>query len=329
MKNFTKILIFSLFAITTYAQQATEIDSKSVKLPRYADLTAIQAAIPTAQQGMMVYNIGTASNWYFNGTAWANTAGVLAAPFIINSSTNGSTFSSTNTGFGLASRFENFSNDNPALLAIANGNNTLAGKFEYNNNLGSGTALHGTAVGFGNAISGSMDGNGYAATFITTEPTNTLTTFRAYHEGNGGAGSFTITKTTNAKPVLRLYTYGTGSLLVAHNDSPSNPSIQIRNDGLHGNALDIDGGIKVSGRKSAFKVIAYSTYIAGNKLGIQNSTMANASTDILIVTYEYTGGSYLNKQFATFWNGGNWEIHLTDGTAMPAGITFNVLVIKQ
>jgi hypothetical protein len=87
MKNFAKILIFSLFAITTYAQQATEIDSKSVKLPRYADLTAIQAAIPTAQQGMMVYNIETASNWYYNGINWLDmTAGSVVAPLSLSSS---------------------------------------------------------------------------------------------------------------------------------------------------------------------------------------------------------------------------------------------------
>lgn len=77
MKNFVKILISSLFAISSYAQLATEIDSKSVKLPRYADLAAIQAAIPTAQQGMMVYNVGTASNWYYNGTTWTNILGML------------------------------------------------------------------------------------------------------------------------------------------------------------------------------------------------------------------------------------------------------------
>lgn len=61
-----------LFSVISFAQQASEVDSKFVRLPRYANLTAIQSAIPTAQQGMMVYNIGTASNWYYNGTTWTN-----------------------------------------------------------------------------------------------------------------------------------------------------------------------------------------------------------------------------------------------------------------
>ncbi|MBK9508040.1 MAG: hypothetical protein IPO04_00560 [Cytophagaceae bacterium] len=80
MKNFIKILIFSLFAINAYAQQATEIDSKSVRLPRYANLAAITnitTGITTPTQGMMVYNIETASNWYYNGTAWTNTLGLF------------------------------------------------------------------------------------------------------------------------------------------------------------------------------------------------------------------------------------------------------------
>lgn len=56
MKNIIKALIFSLFAINTFAQQATEIDSKSVKPPRFANLAAIHAEVPVAQQGVMVYN---------------------------------------------------------------------------------------------------------------------------------------------------------------------------------------------------------------------------------------------------------------------------------
>lgn len=77
MKNIIKILIFSLIAINTYGQQASEIDPKFVKLPRYANLAAITnitTGITTPTQGMMVYNIGTASNWYYNGSAWKDMA---------------------------------------------------------------------------------------------------------------------------------------------------------------------------------------------------------------------------------------------------------------
>ena len=80
MKNFLKILFVCFFGLTSFAQQATEIDSKSVRLPRYTNLTAIQAAITSPQQGMMVYNVGTATNWYYNGSSWANLATTTSAP---------------------------------------------------------------------------------------------------------------------------------------------------------------------------------------------------------------------------------------------------------
>lgn len=75
MKNFIKIIIIGLLALPSYAQQATEIDTKSVKLPRYNDLAAIQSAILSPQQGMMVFNINTSSFWYFNGAVWTNILG--------------------------------------------------------------------------------------------------------------------------------------------------------------------------------------------------------------------------------------------------------------
>jgi hypothetical protein len=74
MRKLTKTLIFGLFAITTYAQQATEIDSKSVKLPRYANLAAVTSAISTPAQGMLIYRNDTKSNWYFDGLAWKDMA---------------------------------------------------------------------------------------------------------------------------------------------------------------------------------------------------------------------------------------------------------------
>lgn len=54
MKNFVKILIFSLFAINSYAQQATEIDSKSVNLPRYASQVAVTATIAAFNERILV-----------------------------------------------------------------------------------------------------------------------------------------------------------------------------------------------------------------------------------------------------------------------------------
>jgi FG-GAP repeat len=76
------LLIGSLLStsILSFSQQATEIDSKSVKLPRYNNIGAITAAIPAPQQGMMVYNQGTATNWYYNGSTWVNLAMAASTP---------------------------------------------------------------------------------------------------------------------------------------------------------------------------------------------------------------------------------------------------------
>jgi hypothetical protein len=70
MKNLYKTLIISFLSISTFAQQASEIDPKFVKLPRYADLTAINAAISSPDKGMMVYNLSTKSSWYHDGITW-------------------------------------------------------------------------------------------------------------------------------------------------------------------------------------------------------------------------------------------------------------------
>ncbi len=72
-------LLFST-SILGFAQQATEIDSKSVRLPRYDNLGAISAAIPAPQHGMMVYNQGTATNWFYNGSTWVNLSMAASTP---------------------------------------------------------------------------------------------------------------------------------------------------------------------------------------------------------------------------------------------------------
>ncbi len=64
---------FFLLTVAVNAQQATEIDPRSLRIPRYANLSAITTAIPAPQTGMMVYNLETQSNWTHNGTTWVNT----------------------------------------------------------------------------------------------------------------------------------------------------------------------------------------------------------------------------------------------------------------
>ena len=91
MKKILIILVYSITAICAYAQQATEIDSKSVKLPRYATEAAVIAAIPAPTQGMLIYRNDTKSNWYFDGFAWkdmvVSSVSVPSPLYLISTST--------------------------------------------------------------------------------------------------------------------------------------------------------------------------------------------------------------------------------------------------
>ena len=103
-----------------------------------------------------------------------------------------------------------------------------------------------------------------------------------------------------------------------------------------GPAINMTGALKVSGTattKTAFKVVSAAPDIFINQLIIPNTTLANSPTDILIVTHNYGTGAVgsFNKAIGVIWDLGllNWRIYVEDGTAMPVGATFNVLVIKQ
>lgn len=332
MKTSILSFVFASISFITFAQQAIQIDPKSIILPQYANLTAINASITSPKQGMMVYNISTASNWYYNGSSWANTATLILPYSQTQALTSGSLFSISNTA------------------TVTTSNIVSSIKGEYNgaitNPFGVGTGVYGKgmktsnsgeAIGvYGETISdigvaGTASGSGIGVRGLSEAG------YGVIGNSNTGTGGYFLSYASS--PALKTYaTVGSSieaiasssSSIEATNTSSVNPTIKITNNTNLGLALDLTGGLKVSGtNKTAFKIVTGVPYIASNKFGIVNTTMANASTDILIVTYQYTGGTYLNKQFATFWNGSNWEIHLTDGSAMPSGITFNVLVIKQ
>jgi hypothetical protein len=73
MKTLAAILILSFITVEIFAQNTTEIDTKSLRLPRYNNTAAISSAISSPLSGMMVFNSATASIWAFNGISWVNT----------------------------------------------------------------------------------------------------------------------------------------------------------------------------------------------------------------------------------------------------------------
>ena len=95
-------------------------------------------------------------------------------------------------------------------------------------------------------------------------------------------------------------------------------------------ALQIDNGfIKVSGtNKTAFKHNTTAGNISGDYTSL--SYDSPTSNDIIIITHNYSpNATYLNKAIGVFWTGSTWAIYNDDLSAMTAGLTFNVLVIKQ
>ncbi|MEA5461831.1 hypothetical protein VB796_22365 [Arcicella sp. LKC2W] len=153
-----------------------------------------------------------------------------------------------------------------------------------------------------------------------------------FTSNSGDAGYF---QSTSGKGLTA--TSSSGSAIYADNTSAIAPVAQFVN--LSGGtalsviaqtALDIAGGIRVSGAastKAAFKITTSASNTSGNVLTIPNTTLANNSTDILLVTHAF--GTYLNKPFGVYWTGASWGIYVEDSTAMPIGTIFNVLVIKQ
>ena len=161
MKKTLSLLILLLISIYSYAQQATEIDPKFVKLPRYADLTAVNA-IPLPQQGMMVYNNFTKSNWYHDGTSWKDMAVAsvsIPSPLYLNST------STTITG-------ETNQADESGVLGVNTSDGVaygVIGRISNTNSDEEGTGVLGenkSLNGLGYGVKGTHDGTGWAGHFL-------------------------------------------------------------------------------------------------------------------------------------------------------------------
>lgn len=183
MKYLYKLLFISLLSISTFAQQASEIDPKFVKLPRYANLAAITNAttgITTPTQGMMVYNIGTASNWYYNGTTWVNTSssGSLSLPY-------------SNTASNLNSLFE--ISNSAAVPQLTPGVTAIKGEF---NGVMTGSVFPPLGMG-ASGIYGVFNGTG---SLVSPNSSG------VYGKGNNGASGIIGESNSNAMAILGVNT---------------------------------------------------------------------------------------------------------------------------
>lgn len=180
MKNSYKILIVSLLSISTFAQQATEIDPKFIKLPRYANLAAIDAVIPMPTQGTMVYNIDTKTNWFYNGTAWTNTTSTsVPSPLYLSSASTtitGETNQADEAGVMGVNTTTGIGNGVLGRTTSTNPDETTVGV--------KGENMSTNGIGYG--VMGRHEGTGWAGHF---EGTNALSTNGAIKFGGSGVGT--------------------------------------------------------------------------------------------------------------------------------------------
>jgi hypothetical protein len=105
-------------------------------------------------------------------------------------------------------------------------------------------------------------------------------------------------------------------------------AMYARTTATNGISIDLDGYLKVSGTKTAFKTPALVSPAAIVTLSYGGA----AATDILMVT-PVNGSTTTMPSWALYWTGSAWQIlNMSDDgipSNFPAGTSFNILVIKQ
>jgi hypothetical protein len=128
---------------------------------------------------------------------------------------------------------------------------------------------------------------------------------------NDGATTGTVAEFINNKP-------GITQAVVLAQAQNNQPALELNN-----------GTIKVSGaNRFVFQHTTTAANITGNETIIPNTSLANSAGDLLIITPVWEG-VYLNAAIGVYFSAGSWRIFRQDLVAMPLGIKFNVLVVKQ
>ncbi len=286
MKKNKIIAFFILISFVSFAQQATEIDSKSVRFPRYSNLTAITTAISSPTQGMEVYNIATQSNWYFNGTGWTNTnAGGFVLPYAQTQNITGDLFSITNTANS------SFSNVN-AITGIFNGTNTnfgiipsgvkgivpnsaslivgtAAGVYGYGQNPNS-YGVYGESNGY-YGVKGKSTGSGYAGVFGESDSGTGVTGI-----SNSSVGGSFASSTGNG--VEGTSTFLNGGVFTGNSN------------GVRGNSFSGHGGKFLSETGSG--ILASSTSGTGGSFSsISGNALVTTAGNIVLGGFTQLGGT--------------------------------------
>jgi hypothetical protein len=284
--------------------------------------SAQRTSIVSPADGLLVYDTDTKTFWYRKNLVWTEING-LTLPYAATNNSAGSSFTINNGAAVPASagRFNilNASNSASALFASTSGTgNAIQAEVSAN----TATALFGRATGTSTGASGVFTNDNAANTNITVGIFTNATSSNgllSQTTGGGIAAKFVAINNTNTTPAVSIEKMGTGDGLRIENinGNGNNIGLNIRN-----------GYIKVDQAASNRTVFVH-TATAGNISG--NITILSypgmSSTDILIVTHNYTG--FWIGALGTWWNGAAWTVFREDGSAMPAAEKFNIIVIKQ
>src|ERR1700722_1030346 len=206
-------LVFILSPIPAHAQVAINTDgsqpdgsamldiksgAKGLLIPRMT--TAQRSAVGTPADGLMVYDTDTKGVWvYQSGIGWMQSAygsgGGLSVPDSVVFSAASPLLSLTNTGNGIAGNF--FVNNTFANHAAVRG--------EVDTQYGDAGA-----AGVYGVTSGSA---GYGGYFANTNAASLGEALYATTAGGGTAASFETSNASNSTPTFRVANYGTGGAL--------------------------------------------------------------------------------------------------------------------
>lgn len=222
-----------------------------------------------------------------------------------------STSGSFNTGIGFSaltydsSGSFNTATGSGALFSNRNGSSATAAGYQtlFSNTTGNGNTAYGSQAGFDN-ITGSSN------------------VFLGYQAGMHETGSNRLYISNSEADANNALIYGEFDNKLLKVNGKLTINVAPRAVGL-----DIgSAAIQVSGTSPA--VFTITATAATTDLVIPNTTMANSSTDILIVTHKLLSHK-LNTSPGVYWTGTNWVIFLEDFSNHTVGEQFNVMVIKQ
>lgn len=322
---------------------------KGFLMPRMT--TTQRDAMPAIADGLMIYNTSIAEIQVYRGFAGWQTASRMGVPFTVTGSTalgGSGVIESINNGTGHAIR--GFGNGGGFGVYGEGGSTGVYGVTTSGNGTGVFGATNTNRGVWGRGLTTGDGVYGDATTgrgiYGVTSSTGIGVFGNATAGGTGvqgisisGNGGYFQSDSYRGLEATSLSNYA----ILASNNSATVPVAQLANlsggiglEVIAATALKITGAIKVAGginAQPAFKIVSVVGNIFLNQLIIPTTTQANNINDIVMITHNYGAGATNNfvKPCGVYWEPGtsSWRIFVEDGTAMPVGITFNVMVIKQ